>query len=126
MFHEPDLQSTSHGIALAILSCLPLAIHSLWRPHHILLSHLPPMTATLRCSWAIVSYITRLWVPCRHQTEKLTVGWSTALNYWRYTSEDGFDLTRDGPDSDSFTLNTTTAKVKLSKSKTAVIIVDMQ
>ncbi len=49
-----------------------------------------------------------------------------ALNYWRYHPSSGFDLTRNAPLSDTFTINSTTGPVKLCKSTTAIVVIDFQ
>lgn len=47
-----------------------------------------------------------------------------ATNFWRYTNEDGFDLTRQNANAISF--QTTTIPIRIDPTRSAVIIIDMQ
>ncbi|UJR29385.1 hypothetical protein I4U23_010597 [Adineta vaga] len=45
-------------------------------------------------------------------------------NFWRYSSKNGFDLTRQGDH--SLRLQTTTQPIKIDPTRTALVIIDMQ
>lgn len=73
---------------------------------------------TSRCTWAIVGNSRR--VPfLRADRSRL------ALNYWRYSPSDGYDLTR-GSSGPHARLQTTTGHITIDPKLTALVVVDMQ
>lgn len=60
------------------------------------------------------------------QTDKEILQFGNSSNFWRFSFENGFDLTRSSHEGDFIRFETTTKPITVDPARSAIIIVDMQ